>query len=247
MTESIWIGFDPREAPAFAVAVHSIRSRLSRSIPINGLSLDDLRLSGLYYRPTEMFANSDGHQQLIDTLSKRPGYSGAMATEFAISRFLVPHLAGSGWALFMDCDMLIRADLAELFESLDPSKAVMCVQHSHHAMQTVKMDGQLQTNYSRKNWSSVMAFNCDHPANRALTVDLVNTAPGRDLHRFCWLADADIGALPLTWNWLAGESAPLENPKVVHHTLGSPCMTGYETAPFADEWRRELSDWAVRP
>lgn len=247
MRKSIWIGFDPREAAAFAVAVHSIRSRLSADIEINGVVLDDLRRCNLYYRPTEKITNSDGHPQLIDLLSKRHDYNGAMATEFAISRFLVPHLAETGWALFMDCDMMIRTDINELFDLCDPDKAVMCVKHNQHAMQSVKMDGQVQTNYSRKNWSSVMAFNCDHLANQWLTVDLVNTAPGRDLHRFCWLGDAAIGELPMTWNWLAGESAAIDNPKVVHHTLGSPFMTGYESAPFADEWRAELADWAVRP
>lgn len=247
MKESIWVGFDGREAPAFAVAVHSIKSRLSRQIPVNGIVLADLQECGLYRRPTESFINSEGHRQLIDVLSRREGYDGAMSTEFALSRFLTPHLAGSGWALFMDCDMMARTDLSKLFALRDPSKAVMCVKHNYAPVVTVKMDGQPQTKYSRKNWSSVMMFNCDHPANRRLTVEMVNTMPGRDLHAFCWLDDADIGDLPLEWNWLASESEFIANPMIVHHTLGSPCLPGYEDAPYGNEWRRELQDWAVRP
>jgi hypothetical protein len=247
MKESIWIGFDPREAPAYAVAVHSIKARLSRPIPVYGLVLSDLQECGLYKRPTDSFVNSDGHKQLLDLLSRREDYDGAMSTEFAISRFLVPHLAGSGWAMFADSDILVRADLTRLFALRDETKAVMCVKHNYQPIQTIKMDGQVQTKYSRKNWSSVMLFNVDHPSNRKLTIDMINKVPGRDLHAFCWLADDEIGSLPVEWNWLAGESHPVPNPLIVHHTLGSPCMSGYENAPYANEWRHDLAEWALRP
>lgn len=236
---SIWIGFDPREAAAFAVARESIRRRLSLPVPIYGLVLPDLRGRGLYTRPTETRTNSDGHRQMWDVISDAP-----MATEFAVSRFLVPHLAGTGMALFMDCDMLVRANLMELFRQINPAHAVTCVKHDHRPAEGLKMDGQVQTSYGRKNWSSVMVFNCDHPANKELTVDLVNTARGRDLHQFCWLNDENIGEIGPEWNWLAGHSSPDINPKIVHHTEGSPCMPGYEQAPFADEWRAELARWA---
>lgn len=247
MKESIWIGFDRRETQAFAVAAHSMRAGMSREIPIFGLVLQDLQKAGLYTRPTETFINSDGHRQLIDVMSKRDDYDGAMSTEFAISRFLVPHLAGSGWALFSDCDVLARADISTLFAFRDPSKAVLCVKHKYEPKHTTKMDGQAQSAYSRKNWSSVILYNVDHPANQRLTVQMVNTLPGRDLHAFCWLKDDEIGDLPVQWNWLAGESEKVAEPCIVHHTLGSPCMTGYEAAPFADEWRTALNRWASRP
>lgn len=168
-----------------------------------------------------------------------------MSTEFAISRFLVPYLAGGGWALFMDCDVLVRENLTRLFEIADPRYAVMCVKHNHQPVTTLKMDNQPQIAYPRKNWSSVMLFNCDHPANRELTVGMVNTLPGRDLHRFCWLADNDIGELDPKWNWLAGHSDPSIDPAIVHHTDGSPNMPGYEETPYADEWRQEFSAWAA--
>jgi len=104
------------------------------------------------------------------------------------------------------------------------------------------MDGMVQTSYSRKNWSSVMLFNCSHPSNKNLTVDLVNTVPGRDLHRFCWLKDNEIGELPLEWNYLVGYSKLNgSKPALVHFTHGLPDLAGYEDQEYADEWR------AMRP
>jgi len=99
----------------------------------------------------------------------------------------------------------------------------------------VKMDGQAQTKYARKNWSSMMLFNCDHPANKALTHELVNSVPGRDLHRFCWLTDDLIGALPPRCNVPIGEEVNVD-PAIAHFTLGTPDLPGYAHAPYADEW-----------
>lgn len=234
---SIWIGFDPREAAAYAVARASVLKHLTQPIPTHGLVLDDLRSAGLFWRPQER-----RDAVLWDLISDAP-----CATEFSISRFLVPHLAGSGLALFMDCDMLARANLVDLFRLVesDPGKAIYCVKHDHRPESSVKMDGQVQTRYPRKNWSSLVIFDVDHPANAALTVDAVNSATGRDLHRFCWLDDDDIGEIPIEWNWLAGHSPDVVYPRIVHHTDGSPCMAGYENAPFADEWRAALTRWAA--
>lgn len=233
--QSIWIGYDPREVDAYAVTRASTMRRLNMPIPIRGVVLSELRDRGLYGRPT---SKRDG--RLWDDISEAP-----MATEFACSRFLVPHLAGSGWALFMDCDMLVRADLTALFAQADPRMAVMVVKHRHEPAGDTKMDGQAQTRYARKNWSSVMLFNVDHPANRALTVELVNGVPGRDLHRFCWLEDGLIGELSVEWNWLVGHSDPAVQPAIVHFTDGLPSMPGYEDCPFSDEWRAELRRWAA--
>lgn len=232
---SVWIGFDPREAAAFAVARHSLNRRLNAPVPVRGLVLSDLRAKGLYTRPTSL---RDGH--LWDDISDAP-----MSTEHAVARFLVPHLAQSGWAVFMDGDVLVRSDLFRLFDQLDSDKAVMVVKHNYQPPETAKMDGQIQTRYARKNWSSVIAWNCDHPANTALTIELINSLPGRDLHRFCWLADDEIGELDQSWNWLVGHSDPEIQPDIVHFTEGLPNMTGYEDSEFADEWWAELTRWAV--
>jgi hypothetical protein len=226
---TIYIGWDPREAHAWSVAMSSLTRRLSQFIPAHALCLSDMVKRGLYTRATE---RRDG--RLWDTISDAP-----MATEHACARFLTPHLAKEGWALFMDGDVLVRGDLAPLFDELDPAMAVYCVKHRYEPGEGLKMDGQIQTRYARKNWSSVMVFNCDHPANEALTVDLINAAPGRELHAFCWLQDDLIGELSPAYNHLVGHTVVSHNPVVVHFTEGLPDMAGYEHVDFADEWRAE--------
>jgi hypothetical protein len=235
MDRSIFIGYDAREAEAFAVCRASIRRHLTSPIPIRSLILSQLRIMGFYRRPTEF---RDG--RLWDAISQAP-----MATEFAISRFLTPILAQSGWALFMDCDMLALDNLVRVFELADPQYAVMCVKHRHEPAAGQKMDGQLQTFYRRKNWSSFCLYNCDHPANAALTVDMVNSLPGRDLHAFSWLQDEDIGALHPAWNFLVGHTDPIVRPHVIHWTDGGPWFPKYADAPHAAEWRAERDRWAA--
>lgn len=234
MQHSIFVGYDPRETEAFAVCRRTLRDYAGH-IPVNPLDLSELRRVGLYDRPTE---KRDG--QLWDVISDAP-----MSTEFAISRFLTPILARKGLALFMDCDIIARSELDELFAIAedDPSKAVWCVQHQYIPENSVKMDGQEQTRYARKNWSSVMLFNVDHPANKALSVNLINTAPGRDLHRFCWLKDHEIGALPAKYNHLVGITEATEDPVLVHFTNGGPWFAAYRDVPFGEEWLAARRAW----
>jgi hypothetical protein len=216
-----------------------LRSHLTQPIPIYGLVLSDLIKRGLYTRPVEYRASAADKPVMWDVISDAP-----QSTEHANSRFLVPHLACSGWAMFMDGDMLVRDNLAPLFTGLDPSKAVYCVKHHHEPPPGVKMDGQQQTRYARKNWSSFVIFNCDHPSNKFLTPALVNSVPGRDLHRFFWLHDDEIGELGPEWNFLVGHTDPRIEPKVVHFTDGVPDMPGYEDVCYADEWRAARDAWA---
>lgn len=240
--KSIWIGFEPRETAAFAVCRASINLHLTQPVPVNGIVLDDMRELGLYRRQT-----GTANGQLWDVISEAP-----MSTEFAISRFLTPILAqhqlGGGMAMFMDCDIMARANLIPLLDACaaDKTKAVWCVKHNHQPTNDTKMDGQAQTRYSRKNWSSVMVFNCDHPSNTHLTIDLVNSVPGRDLHRFCWLEDSEIGELHPVCNYLVGHTKLEQGvePELVHWTDGAPCMPGYEDAEYADEFNRMLRSWA---
>jgi hypothetical protein len=234
MERSIWLGYDPRETEAFEIARRSIRAH-AFACPISPLDLPELRRFGLYTRPT---SRRDG--VLWDDISEAP-----MSTEFAISRFLTPIMAGSGLALFMDCDVFARHSIDPLFAQCeaDPSKAVWVVKHDYTPKNGTKMDGQIQTQYARKNWSSVMVFNCAHPSNAKLTVDMINGVPGRDLHRFCWLDDAEIGELHPKWNFLVGITDERIDPVLVHHTNGTPAMDGYEDAPFADEWRYWRRKW----
>jgi hypothetical protein len=240
MNRSIYLGFDPREAAAFAVARSSAQRRMTQPIRIRGLVLGRLQELGLYRRPIQWREGPTANRIMWDTISDAP-----MSTQHANARFLVPHLAVTGWALFMDGDVLVRGNLVRLFDGLDQSKAIYCVKHQHMPPSGVKMDGQEQTRYVRKNWSSVAIWNCEHEANRALTVDVVNSLTGRDLHRLVWLDDEQIGELAPEWNWLVRQSPPLAEPKVVHFTEGTPDMPGYEDDPFADEWRNELQRWAA--
>lgn len=244
MQASIYIGFEPREAAAFAVTKNSVKRRLNLPFPVHGIVLEEMRRQGLFWRPQERHGG-----QLWDVISEAP-----CATEFSISRFLTPHIArervaypaAPAWALFMDSDMLALTNVGRVFEELHDDFAVMCVKHLHEPPSGFKMDHQIQTAYARKNWSSFAAYNLRHPANKGLTVEMINSIPGRDLHRFCWLEDSQIGDLHPTWNWLSTFGTPTDGtPRVVHFTEGTPDMPGYEDVPFADAWRQELACWAM--
>lgn len=217
----VFIGHDEREAKAYAVAEHSLRKH--SGITATPLKADRLADQGLLRRP------QDRRGVIYDLPSNAP-----CSTDFAISRFLVPHLAHTGWALFTDCDVVFMADIAEL--ATDDTKAVMVVKHGALNGSGEKMDGQAQLAYPRKNWSSVMLWNCDHPANKRLSLQDVNERPGRDLHAFYWLADSEIGELPREWNWLVGIQPKPAQPKIAHFTLGGPWLPGWYGAEHDDIW-----------
>jgi lipopolysaccharide biosynthesis glycosyltransferase len=236
----VYIGFDPREAAAFAVARESIRN-FDRHLRVEGVVLSRLRAAGLYIRPTEVRLG-----KLWDVIS-----DAHMSTEFAISRFFVPELMRRrdhhGWALFMDCDVLVRANINQLRPYLDDSKAVCCVKHEYIPTNDIKMDGQIQSAYPRKNWSSVMAINVDHPANDALNLRMVNSLPGRDLHAFWWITDDKIGELPPEWNYIPGHTKLPEDtyPRLVHYTDGGPWLPQFRNVEYAEEWLTEFEQWAA--
>ena len=223
----IFIGYDPREDEAYRVCAYSMRRRSSIPLEIHPLG----QPPGLY---TRTWHRTPGGQR-IDDVDGKP-----FSTDFAFSRFLVPALADpNGWALFCDCDFLFQADVAELLTLADPRFAVQCVQHDHRPSEPVKMDGQAQTRYFRKNWSSLVLWNCAHPGNAGLTVADVSTRPGAWLHGFRWLADAEIGALPESWNWLDGWSSPEMPARAVHFTRGGPWLSDHVPGPYAEAWLRE--------
>lgn len=231
---NVFLGFDHREVDGYAVTKSSILKH-TPGATVYPLVLNELQDIGLYARPT---------RDRYDIISQAP-----MSTEFAISRFLVPTLAKhyglSGWVLFMDCDMLIRDNLNNLASVLNDDYAVACVKHQlRDGGADIKMDGCLQTYYERKNWSSVLAFNLDHPANIRLDTHIVNTWPGRDLHALKWLEDGEIQDLAPEWNHLVGVLEPNPAAKIVHYTLGIPRMNGYRDCEFSTEWFNQLYDWA---
>jgi hypothetical protein len=214
---NVFIGYDPAESVAFYTLAHSILRR--SSIPVSIAPLMRTQLQGLYTRqrgPTE-------------------------ATEFSLSRFLVPALSGfRGRSVFMDCDMLCRADIAQLAAQIErqPGKALLVCKHDYVPKTERKFLDHVQTKYPRKNWSSLMIF--DNERCGALTPGYVNSAPGLDLHRFKWLDDGAIGELPLEWNWLVGEYDYSPEAKMVHFTLGGPYFDEYRDCDYAGEWFEEF-------
>lgn len=213
----VYIGFDPKEEVAFDVLRYSIK-KFCPQTDIHALIQSELRRQGLYTRERD------------------PKES----TEFSLTRFLVPHLQDyKGWALFMDCDMMVTTNIMELFELADPKFAVQVVKHFHEPFSKVKMDNQQQTKYPKKNWSSTILFNCGHIKNRNLTPEVISTVQPSFLHRFEWLDEyADIGELPLVWNFLVDYyKAPKGiTPKNLHWTSGGPWFDNYKNCDYANYW-----------
>lgn len=212
----LFVGYDTREAVAFDVFQASVIKHASRPVSFTPLSLKCL--DGIY---TE--AHHDGSNQFI------------------YSRFLVPYLCGfKGWAIFADGDMLVREDIAKLWALRDPDKAVQVVKHDYCTKAPVKYLGAKNEDYPRKNWSSLILWNCGHPANQRLTPEWIETSSGRQLHRFEWLKDCQIGSLPQKWNWLVGEYDYNQDAKLVHYTLGTPCFRGYSKCDYSVQWYAQL-------
>ncbi|KAL4196273.1 hypothetical protein AMTRI_Chr04g245330 [Amborella trichopoda] len=51
-------------------------------------------------------------------------------------------------------------DIKELTSLIDDKYAIMCVKHEYTQKESTKMDGIVQTVYPRKNWSSIVLYNC---------------------------------------------------------------------------------------
>ena len=215
-----FIGYDSKEDIAYRICKQSLINNSSINLNISSLKLHELIVKKLYTRN-------------IDPLA---------STEFTYSRFLVPALMNyKGWAVFCDCDFLFLEDVAKLFNSIDNNKAVYCVHHDYTPKEKHKMDGQQQTIYPRKNWSSFILYNCAHPSNKELSVDLVNKETGSYLHQFKWLKDEEIGTLDERWNWLEGWTSANNNnsPYAVHYTRGGPWFEEWKDVEYADEWLKE--------
>jgi len=148
-----------------------------------------------------------------------------------------------GWSLFVDCDFLFTRDIAELFDMADQKYALMCVKHDYVPRAAMKMDGQKQVAYPRKNWSSCVLWNCSHSANHIVTPNIVNAGTGAYLHRFQWLDDEMIGDLPLEWNWLEGEyDKPKTIPAIIHYTNGGPWFEDHTGCDYGQEWLDTLEE-----
>lgn len=223
----VYIGYDARQHLAWQVCSASLQACASKPVPVEAIGRTALVQAGLYTRPQ---VDRNGVQW--DELSGAP-----VSTDFAIARFWVPSLAGhKGWALFCDGDFLWRRDVGELLSLADGRYAVMVVPHEHKPVESLKMNAQMQTVYPRKNWSALTLWNLEHAGAQRLDSWMLNTLPGRDLHRFCWLRDEEIGTLPECWHWLDGHSDIGLDPAAVHFTRGCPDMPGWEHTRYAREW-----------
>ena len=224
MSKNVYIGYDSREDLAYQVSKFSIINK-SENINVTPLKLKELRENNLYWRDEDKLGS----------------------TEFTFSRFLVPELNQfNGWALFCDCDLLFLSDINHLFNLANDKYAVMCVQHDYTPKEGKKMDGKQQTLYPRKNWSSVVLWNCSHPSNKQVTKELINKPDitGKYLHRFSWLKDEEIGSLPHHWNWLAGWYKEPEDgaPEAIHYTEGGPWFENYRFCEYHQIWKDTLQD-----
>lgn len=215
----VYVGYDSREKIAYDICNYSL---ITRNTEVNVIPLiqSQLRTNDLYWRD-------------IDTKA---------STEFTFTRFLVPYLSNyKGWAVFCDCDFLWLEDIKELFKFADDRYAVMVVQHFYNPNVLIKMDNQIQYLYPRKNWSSMILWNCKHPSNKRLDLDTVNTETGQFLHQFKWLDDNEIGHIPVDWNWLAdwylvGKDG---TPKAIHYTQGGPYFSEYYDCTLSNLWKAE--------
>jgi hypothetical protein len=211
----IFIGYDPDETVAYHTLVQSIMDTSSVPVSITPLSLSHL---GFWDRPRDSRQSND----------------------FSYTRFLVPYLCNyMGTAIYMDCDMLVLSDIAELNDLCKTNKAVHVVKHDYVPKDEYKYLGRKQYSYPRKNWSSFIVWDSYNKSNWKLTPDLIKKETGSYLHRFGWLKDDEIGELDPKWNWLVGEySDPPTDVKNVHWTNGGPYFKDYDTAAFSDEWNK---------
>jgi len=195
------------------------------------------------YDPREAVAYHTCVQSIIDntkshiTFHPIRGERRDGSNDFIYARFLVPWLSGfSGTSIFLDGDMIMRGDIADLYALKRLDQGVQVVKHDYKTKYPVKYLGNKNDDYPRKNWSSVMVWNNAYFPNRKLTPEFVASKPGSFLHRFLWLNDGQIGQLPEEWNRLVLEQEIQPDDKLLHYTVGTPCFTEYADCDGAEEW-----------
>lgn len=210
---NIVVGFDQRESIAYHTFTQSIIEKASLPVSFIPLAINTLK----DYKETHTDKSND----------------------FVYSRFLTPYLNNyKGWSIFADGDMICQTDIKELWALRDESKALLVVKHDYQTKAHQKYLNNTNENYPRKNWSSVILWNCAHPKHKTLTPDFIANQTGKYLHRFSWLDDSDIGELPPEWNWLAIEYPENTKAKLIHYTLGTPCFKDYRDTEMSDAWHQ---------
>lgn len=208
MAIRLFAGFDDRESVGFHVFAQSVVERMGSDVSLTPL----------------------GGEQRDGT------------NAFSYARFLVPYLCDfHGFAIWCDgADMLLRGDLEELMGLHQLGCALSVVKHDYepkHARKYVGTPMEADNEaYPRKNWSSLIVWDCGHYLNRVLTPQYVAEKAGSFLHRFSWLPDDRIGELPEDWNWLCDEYGASTTAKMLHWTNGIVGFRAYRDAPHAGEW-----------
>ncbi len=223
MKINIYIGYDSREKIASEVCKFSIKKNSTIKTNIKLLKKKNLEEKKILFRKDDKLSS----------------------TEFTFSRFLVPYLNEyKGWAIFCDCDFLWLSDIKYLLNQINEKYAVMCVKHNYKPSSKVKMDGRKQLIYPRKNWSSMVLWNCSHPENKKLNIRTVNNETGKYLHRFGWLKNNLIGEIDYSWNWLVGwyKKNKKNIPNAIHYTEGGPWFKNYKNCDFSSEWLKYKSE-----
>ena len=224
MKLNVYIGFDSSnygQELAYEVCKRSIEKNTRHDITIHKLVKSDLVNRNIFTRN-----DTDG------------------STEFTYTRFLVPYLNNyEGYALFCDSDFLWECDINELFENFsNPKYALACVKHTYSKCKCPnKMDNKVQEWYPRKNWSSLMLFNCSHSSTRNLSLENVNNKSAKWLHRMEWCKDYKILEIPKSYNYLVGYYDD-EHIKALHFTDGGPWYPKYKNVLYADRWIKYLNN-----
>jgi lipopolysaccharide biosynthesis glycosyltransferase len=226
----VYMGYDSHEDITFEVAKYSLLKYASVPVEVIPLKRPELQARGIYTR------TQDPKQ----------------STEFTYCRFFVPYLQNyKGWAMFVDDDFLWTKDIAKLLDMVDDSKALMCVQHDYKPTVNTKLAGRAQSCYPRKNWSSMVLWNCGHPANEPVKLELINREGGAYLHRFSWIEDDNlIGEIPFEWNFLVDwypvdeeKDAKEGLPGAIHYTEGGPWFPDYRTTDYAAPWFEHMKEY----
>ena len=212
----VFIGYDEKEAVVYHTCVQSIIDNTKSPVAIHPLNL-------------EMF-----------NCYKEKHKDGS--NDFIYSRFLVPYLSNfKGKSLFIDGDMIINEDLNNLFNKFNKKYALQVVKHDYKTKYPIKYLGHKNEDYPKKNWSSVILFNCEHKANKILTPSFIERSSGSYLHRFSWLKDKDVGSLPKEWNHLVLEYPEASKSSLLHFTVGAPCFQDFNKGKEAELWQSYFS------
>ncbi len=208
---NIFVGFDQKEAIAYHAFSQSIIQNSSIPVSITPLAENNLNM----YKEK----HHDG------------------TNKFTYSRFLVPYLMGfNGWAVFADGDMICLKDIKKLIALASEKFAVQVIKHDYKTRYKTKYFGQKNEDYPRKNWSSLIIWNCSHEKNKVLTPNFIEGKDGAFLHRFKWLDDHEIGKIKEEWNWLAIEYPEKTDVNLIHYTFGTPCFKEYERKSYSNHW-----------